>query len=91
MPLPRAYRPAERPRADLAGRFGSGRANCLPYRATTATVDQVAVPLKEALMGDKSPKSKQRDQKQKDVAKAVGAAEAKAKQDSHNRAPKSPK
>ena len=42
-------------------------------------------------MGDKSPKSKQRDQKQKVVAKAVDAAEAKAKQDSHNRAPKSPK
>lgn len=41
-------------------------------------------------MGDKSPKSKHRDQQQKDVAKAAGTAEAKAKQDSQNRAPKSP-
>lgn len=32
-------------------------------------------------MGDKSPKSKQRDQKQKDVAKAQEAARAKSKQD----------
>lgn len=32
-------------------------------------------------MGDKSPKSKQRDQKQKDVAKAQDAARAKSKQD----------
>ena len=42
-------------------------------------------------MGDKSPKSKQRGQKQKDVAKAADAAGARAKQDSHNRAPQSPK
>lgn len=32
-------------------------------------------------MGDKSPKSKQRDLKQKQVVKAQGAADAKAKQD----------
>ena len=38
-------------------------------------------------MGDKSPKSKQRDQKQKDLAKAEGAAGAKSKQDSQSRAP----
>jgi hypothetical protein len=37
-------------------------------------------------MGDKSPKSKQRDQKQKNVAKVTDAATAKAKQDAHNRA-----
>ena len=37
-------------------------------------------------MGDKSPKSKQRDQKQKHDSKAAGVAAAKAKQDSHNRA-----
>jgi hypothetical protein len=36
----------------------------------------------EAPVGDKSPKSKQRDQKQKDLAKAREAVEAKAKQDS---------
>jgi hypothetical protein len=35
-------------------------------------------------MGDKSLKSKQRGQKQKDVAKARSAAEAKSKQDSYH-------
>jgi len=39
----------------------------------------------EVTMGDKSLKSKQRDQKQKDVAKAGGAAAAQAKQDSYKR------
>jgi hypothetical protein len=34
----------------------------------------------EAPVGDKSPKSKQRDQKQKDAAKAGSAAAAKSKQ-----------
>ena len=38
-------------------------------------------------MGDKSPKSKQRGQKQKDHAKAEGAAHAKSKQDSQSHAP----
>ena len=38
-------------------------------------------------MGDKSPKSKVRDQKQKDVARAEGAAAAKSKQDAQSRAP----
>jgi len=41
----------------------------------------------EANMGDRSPKSKQRDQKQKDVAKANDAATAKSKQDAQSRAP----
>lgn len=36
-------------------------------------------------MGDKSLKSKQRDQKQKDATKAGSAAAAKAKQDSYRR------
>jgi hypothetical protein len=36
-------------------------------------------------MGDKSPKSKQREQKQKDAAKAGGAALVQAKQDSYKR------
>ena len=36
-------------------------------------------------MGDKSPKAKQRDQKQKDTAKAASATQAKAKQDSYGR------
>ena len=37
-------------------------------------------------MGDRSPKSKERDQKQKNVAKADSAAQARSKQDSQNRA-----
>jgi hypothetical protein len=41
----------------------------------------------EATMGDKSLKSKQRDQKQKDAAKAGSAAAAKSKQDSYTRPP----
>ena len=41
----------------------------------------------EANMGDRSPKSKQRDQKQKDVAKATDVAAAKSKQDGQSRAP----
>ena len=36
-------------------------------------------------MGDKSPKAKQRDQKQKNAARAEGAAQAKSKQDSYRR------
>jgi hypothetical protein len=36
-------------------------------------------------MGDKSLKSKQRGQKQKDAAKAGSVAEAKARQDSYKR------
>jgi hypothetical protein len=41
----------------------------------------------EVTMGDKSLKSKQRDQKQKDAAKAGSAAAAKSKQDSYTRPP----
>ena len=41
-------------------------------------------------MGDKSPKSKQRDQKQKDAARAEDAAHAKSKQASFNQAPPVP-
>jgi len=40
-------------------------------------------------MGDKSPKSKQRDQKQKEAAKIQGAAAAKSKQDSQSHIPQS--
>jgi hypothetical protein len=36
-------------------------------------------------MGDKSPKSKVRDQKQKEIAKTGSAAAAKAKQESYSR------
>jgi len=38
-------------------------------------------------MGDKSPKSKQRGQKQKNFAKAEGAAAAKSKQDNQRHFP----
>lgn len=38
-------------------------------------------------MGDRSPKSKQRDQKQKNAAKVLDAAAAKAKQDKQSHAP----
>jgi len=41
-------------------------------------------------MGDKSPKSKQRDKKQKDTAKKQEAANAKSKQDRYS-APSLPK
>jgi hypothetical protein len=37
----------------------------------------------EVPMGDRSPKSKQRDEKQKSSAKDKAAATAKSKQDSH--------
>jgi hypothetical protein len=38
----------------------------------------------EDMMGDKSPKSKERGQKQKDVARVTGAAKAASKQASHS-------
>lgn len=41
-------------------------------------------------MGDKSPKSKERGQKQKDVARAGAAANAKSKQASFSQAPSLP-
>jgi hypothetical protein len=41
-------------------------------------------------VGDKSPKAKERDQKQKDAAKAESAAQARSKQDSQNRAAQIP-
>jgi hypothetical protein len=44
----------------------------------------------EALVGDKSPKSRERDQKQKNAAKAENAAQARSKQDSQSRATQIP-
>lgn len=41
----------------------------------------------EACMGDKSPKSKQRDQKQKQTDKTGKAAAAKSKQDRFSQSP----
>ena len=46
----------------------------------------VAAPI-VVVMGDKSPKSKQRDQKQKSQAKAISDLRAKSKQDSYSRPP----
>jgi len=42
-------------------------------------------------MGDRSPKAKQKDQKQKDAAKKAGTASAKSKQDSQSYVPPLPK
>ena len=42
-------------------------------------------------MGDRSPKSKQRGQKQKDVARASDSAKAAFKQASQSQVPKNPK
>jgi len=39
------------------------------------------------VMGDKSPKSKQRDQQQKNANKATSAAQAKVKQQGYSRVP----
>ena len=47
-------------------------------------------PRMEAAVGDKSPKSKERDRKQKNAAKAESAADARSKQDSQNRATQIP-
>jgi len=41
-------------------------------------------------MGDKSPKSKERSQKQKSAAKAESAAHAKSKQDSYGQSKETP-
>ena len=42
-------------------------------------------------MGDKSPKSKERNRKQRDVSRAEDAAAAKAKHDSQARLPQLPR
>ena len=62
------------------------QATRLPFEAATVmlTLVDYAIDM-EAEMGDKSLKSKQRDQKQKNAAKAGSAAVAKSKQDSYNR------
>jgi len=44
----------------------------------------------EALVGDKSPKSKERGQKQKNVAKTQNAAQAKSKQDTYSHPKQAP-
>jgi hypothetical protein len=51
----------------------------------------MASAIEEATMGDKSPKSKQRDKKQKDGVKAQDAASAKTKRDGQGGAGAKPK
>jgi len=84
--------------ADVRRQLECGRASIV-YDAASDTIDIVpkdapeiirSMPSAietEANMGDRSPKSKQRDQKQKDVAKASDAAAAKSKQNAQSRAP----
>ncbi len=62
------------------------QATRLPFKAATAMLTSMADVINtEAAMGDKSLKSKQREQKQKDAAKAENAAAARSKQDSYKR------
>lgn len=58
----------------------------LPIKAATVMlIFIILVHRMEAAMGDKSLKSKQRDQKQKDAAKAGSTTAAKSKQDGYTR------
>jgi hypothetical protein len=57
----------------------------LPIEAATVMLTFNLVRRMEAVMGDKSLKSKQRDQKHKDAAKTGTASAAKSKQDSYTR------
>jgi hypothetical protein len=60
----------------------------LPFEAAAVMLVSLAYASEmEVIMGDKSLKSKQRDQKQKDAAKAGSAAAAKSKQESYTRSP----
>lgn len=62
------------------------RATRLPFAVLAVMLVVMAHAVdREEVMGDKSLKSKQRDQKQKDAAKAGNASAAKSKQDSYNR------
>ena len=49
-----------------------------------------AIVCPEGHVGDRSPKSKERDQKQKNAAKAESAAQARSKQDGQSQAPQIP-
>ena len=81
LPVPAA--PAPEPSPDAA----SDTINIVPKGAPAIVQSMAGAIETEANMGDRSPKSKQRDQKQKDVAKAGDAAAAKSKQDAQSRAP----
>ena len=63
----------------------------LPFNAATAMVEPTTLTVdRRQLMGDRSPKSKERGQKQKDAARATGAAKAAAKRASQSQVPKTP-
>ena len=76
--------------ADVRRQLDCGQA-AIVYDAASDTINIVPKGAQaietEVSMGDRSPKSKQRDQKQKDIAKAGDAATAKSKQDAQSRAP----
>ena len=80
-------RQLERGQAAIVYDAASDAINIVP-KGTPGIVRSMAGTIEtEANMGDRSPKSKQREQKQKDVAKASDAAAAKSKQDAQSRAP----
>ena len=68
---------------DVRRQLDRGEA-AIVYEAESETINIVR---KEATMGDRSPKSKQRDQKQKSAAKASDVAATKSKQAAYSRAP----
>jgi uncharacterized protein len=72
--------------SDVTREIRSGRA-ALVFDGESLTMNVVQARTVETIMGDRSPKSKQRDQKQKDTARATDAAAAKTKQDSQSRTP----
>jgi uncharacterized protein len=80
-------RDLERGRATIVYDAVSDTINIVPKGAPAIVRSMAGAIETEVDMGDRSPKSKQRDQKQKDVAKAGDAAAAKSKQDAQSRAP----
>ena len=80
-------RDLERGRAAIVYDAASDTINIVPKGAPGIVRSMAGAIETEASMGDRSPKSKQRDQKQKDVAKASGAAAAKSKQEAQSHAP----
>jgi len=59
-----------------------------PFASTHFPSDGAsAIVCLEGHVGDRSPKSKERDQKQENAAKAENAAQARSKQDGQSRAP----
>lgn len=80
-------RQLERGQAAIVYDAASDTINIVPKGAPGIVQSMAGAIETEANMGDRSPKSKQRDQKQKDVAKASDAAAAKSKQDAQSRAP----